>query len=722
MRRFARPLGIVAAIFMAALTVGALGFFDYNEAKQHDSIGQTPYAIKVEITNSGRPCDSSFVSSLNNICDAFDVSMVKKYASMVDGMQTTVYSGCFRWDSFPVDTLRLSNGTVPTQVGDYMASFDYGTGHRAGTITDLMSDNAVLVQWLASDESSDSADGIYIITSTKPFDSTSLVEELATQVGQTSADLTTVHTISTVGTGFLMPLGFMSAAVLLVCFVLVVIATPLSRAKKIGVQESLGWSPGAIWWDETSCIPLWSICSTIALDIAMLCTVHDFGGYLPRILVCQTVGLGILLAVSCIIFLVVSRFTAASLVRGSLGLRGLQLFSWIAKAGAVAIMVWFVWMVAPSFDVEAITWFDQAPWRQNGWYTVFAQKDDTAQSLQAISSSDGEYSQQFADLYDVLNDEYGGVWARANEASSESNPFGASFATMEVNPNYLARYPLYDQQGNVIQVSEDQQEPVVLIPQSKAAQESDILDYEVNYYQSMGDAEKSEYGSDPHDYSSVTAEDIVCMTYVDDHALFSFSKSVGQGHGYAVESPVIQVLTKANASRMLTSDIEVMGSNAPMKLPLDDVGKQRLSQQLAHGELAGENIRLDTLENAFLGETQQTEGAFVLLLAACGILVFVSALSSALLSRVLVLSRGNLMAVQMLLGWSFIDRHRTPIVVELAVFVFLVIAVALGTGSLIALVICTTSLLIDLLVQMIVFRSFERKGTLSLVKGGYLGA
>lgn len=88
----------------------------------------------------------TFIGLLESISDAQSVSIFKSTSSLQDGKQSLVVSGAFAWDTFPVDQLEVTGGSLPNTQHEYLASYDAGDAKQCGTISSTGNIYPVLVQ------------------------------------------------------------------------------------------------------------------------------------------------------------------------------------------------------------------------------------------------------------------------------------------------------------------------------------------------------------------------------------------------------------------------------------------------------------------------------------------------------------------------------------------------------------------------------------------------
>ena len=102
------------------------------------------------------------------------------------------------------------------------------------------------------------------------------------------------------------------------------------------------------------------------------------------------------------------------------------------------------------------------------------------------------YSNRFAsaadqELYETLN-KNGSILVNVSDYLNEENEqFGRG---IKINPNYLKKFPLADDHGNLIQVTEEEAHPVILIPERyRHTGLKNNLEKITEYYQEISEKE-----------------------------------------------------------------------------------------------------------------------------------------------------------------------------------------------------------------------------------------
>ena len=141
-----------------------------------------------------------------------------------------------------------------------------------------------------------------------------------------------------------------------------------------------------------------------------------------------------------------------------------------------------------------------------------------------------------------------------------------SWRNLRVNPNYLNAFPLYDINGDVVEISEDDERFILLIPESYQAQEEEILAHFQEVREWDARISITHYGA--LDSFELRHPEFEIIWLQNNQQVFSFHPNVfPENHNFIVD-PFIQVITLAN---MLPTDRFLVGGGGardPLKVRL----------------------------------------------------------------------------------------------------------------------------------------------------------
>lgn len=151
-------------------------------------------------------------------------------------------------------------------------------------------------------------------------------------------------------------------------------------------------------------------------------------------------------------------------------------------------------------------------------------------------------------LYPYLNEKFDALYINAEKYKEDNlEPRNLSSVDyrnqIQVNPNYLKKYPVYDEQGNRITISEQTRYAIYLIPEKYKANKDKILKELFEDRQDFCHRHEKKYQQN-------LKEDNEKMLYIftkDGQKLFSFNMDVAQRDNNYIVDPIIQVVTQENA-------------------------------------------------------------------------------------------------------------------------------------------------------------------------------
>lgn len=181
------------------------------------------------------------------------------------------------------------------------------------------------------------------------------------------------------------------------------------------------------------------------------------------------------------------------------------------------------------------------------------------------------YSNRFAsaadqELYETLN-KNGSILVNVSDYLNEENEqFGRG---IKINPNYLKKFPLADDHGNLIQVTEEEAHPVILIPERyRHTGLKNNLEKITEYYQEISEKEPK------------------FLFIKNNQPIYTFIPSISWIEHY----PLVEVLTLKNSTywerNILSGEIY-----PPLKIKIGSLSKEMLFELIEESQLR-DNLQL----------------------------------------------------------------------------------------------------------------------------------
>lgn len=116
--------------------------------------------------------------------------------------------------------------------------------------------------------------------------------------------------------------------------------------------------------------------------------------------------------------------------------------------------------------------------------------------------------------------------------------------TIKINPNYLKKFPVYDENSNLISIDENIEESIFLIPE----QYKDKEEYNLNYFLNERKRFHDNLHVDYYNYAPKENSKKVKFIYTKKNQdIFSINPNVFPNNNNLIKDPIIQVLTEANS-------------------------------------------------------------------------------------------------------------------------------------------------------------------------------
>ncbi|MDR2957248.1 MAG: DUF1430 domain-containing protein [Coriobacteriales bacterium] len=399
--------------------------------------------------------------------------------------------------------------------------------------------------------------------------------------------------------------------------------------------------------------------------------------------------------------------------------------------------------------ITALTLFHEAKeataklgsWQATSQYGFFYPRSIGNDMEEALNGQLASTASEVYDLYPALN-ERGALFvnARMYEPMSmqQGLPEGA-FRSVQVNPNYLSVYPVFDIDGDSIKVSENETDWILLVPIEYKADEEAILNYfATNRFgdseqESLAEFEQRMFGREVSD--SIKNQSIKLIWIANDQRLFSYNPTIAPEDGNCLVNQIVEVMTLNNSTAFdringITGDV---GCGIKVKLINGDTKKtmEELGGLLRDLHLDDNLLHLVTLNDYALSELQllhqgiQSSAVKILIIS---LIFVVLVLQSA---TILFEESVRRVIIRKLLGYPFFTRHSSYFIYSIMTW-FILCAVALNLMSLPILLIDlpianTTDALIvvgivftiEIMVSALALRFIESRRMPSVIKGEF---
>lgn len=167
---------------------------------------------------------------------------------------------------------------------------------------------------------------------------------------------------------------------------------------------------------------------------------------------------------------------------------------------------------------------------------------------------------QFEEEFQELNRETSPIWQ-----------FNAS-----VNPNYLKIFPLYDTDGNLIKVDEEESDLILLVPEKYSSYEDEIITYYKTTQLNKIETAKNYYGMD---CDNLINQNLHIIWLQNNQGIFGFSTRVLANEEGYIMNAITLVITEKNSTVLDRMGILGKGDLDPLKV---FVGNHSNSYEVYH--------------------------------------------------------------------------------------------------------------------------------------------
>lgn len=171
------------------------------------------------------------------------------------------------------------------------------------------------------------------------------------------------------------------------------------------------------------------------------------------------------------------------------------------------------------------------------------------------------------DLYPYLNHR-GALFVDATQFEQEFQKLNENTSpiwqfNVSVNPNYLNVFPLYDTDGNQIQINDEESDLILLVPEKYSSYEEEIVTYFKNTQLDKIDTSRNYYGIN---CDNLASQNIHIIWIQDNQGIFGFSTRVlSNEEGYIINT-IALVITEKNSTVLDRIGILGKGDLDPLKV------------------------------------------------------------------------------------------------------------------------------------------------------------
>ena len=450
----------------------------------------------------------------------------------------------------------------------------------------------------------------------------------------------------------------------------------LHDAKKAGVMKLHGFGVVDVWFAIAGRLILLSLLASEA--IALLAS-----RFVPDTTFQFSVSVGLATLRAFAVMLVASLVACAYVVRANISnsiknrkdTRGVFALNTLVKIAcsvaliAVGAGLWLQYSNAARERAQL------GNWERARGYGIFYPGEVGNDLVEVETGGNATVAAEVYDLYPLLNDR-GALYVDANTYEPAALAYPAVYRSIEVNVNYLKRFPLKDESGRTIVISEDTSDWIVLVPSRYRSQQADIL----AYFQLQRTGSASQEGSAQAEQAvfgrpapaSLAHQKVSIIWTQDDQAVFSFNPVVNPDHGNNIVDPFVQVMTSANSLGVDRANMIGGGGGSALKVRLLDGNTVRTQQDLLptlKRLKLDDNLPYLVTMDEYVSQQIAALDNGIRSVEFAGIALFVGLLVLAVQSISILFERySRRITVRRLFGAGFMRTYREPLLVFLAVW------------------------------------------------------
>jgi putative ABC transport system permease protein len=450
----------------------------------------------------------------------------------------------------------------------------------------------------------------------------------------------------------------------------------LHDAKKAGVMKLHGFGAVNVWFRIAGRLILLTLLASEV--IALLAS-----RFVPDTTFQFSASVGLTIVRAFVVMLVASIVACAYVVRANIsnsiknrkdtrGVFGLNTLVKIACSVALIAIGAALWLQYANAARERA---QLGNWERARGYGIFYPGKVGNDLVEVETGGNATVAAEVYDLYPLLNDR-GALYVDANtyEPAALANP--ATFRSIEVNVNYLKRFPLRDDSGRTIVIGDGTSDWVVLVPSRYRSQQADIFaQFQLQRtgsgsQEGAAQAEKAVFGRPAP--ASVAHQKVSIIWMQDDQAVFSFNPLVNPDHGNNIVDPFIQVMTSANSLGIDRANMIGGGGDAALKVRLLGGDTVRTQQDLLP---ALKRLHLDdnlpylVTMDEYVSQQIAALDSGIRSVEFAGIALFVALLVLAVQSISILFERySRRITVRRLFGAGFVRTYREPLLIFGAVW------------------------------------------------------
>lgn len=548
----------------------------------------------------------------------------------------------------------------------------------------LNSQNLKIQSLKAYLDSSNNICGSYVINFEDISNSSGFIKEIAQKLNKNQDEITLQRTFYKRSNSTLYYIMYVIYLTALGLFFLLSTFFIVKQFKKIGIYKILGYDNMAVWNDIF--LPFLKVEIVISALMTALIRIMTNVPRSTLIHLCYAFALTILLTliVSLVFYGLIRRYTISSLIKKKSPANLIVKLNFVVRSILLIAVSTITLSAVNGFAEVKNEYRRYSKWEEYGKkYAVFNFSFLSEDHSDIINNTHLREQKQ-AELYDLIDDS-GAAYVKLLEIypkKSFVNLEGVNLSEisdnyrlliMNINNNYLDTLTLKDIEGNVIKIDSSEESGIILIPESKATDET--LKNICSYYRPYTVNSSERYAGEK--IAETKNKDTKILYYQDNKSFFTFSNTIKTNDNYTINSPVFNVITTNNATFLQKSDILGSNETSPLKIDISNTTPDAVYNELYPLIVKcglDKNIdKLSSISSIFEDKIESIKKSIVIYFGVSIILFMISIWVSYQTVKMIINLNKKKFGVKILLGYTFFDNYRNTIVPFLLTWIIIML-------------------------------------------------
>lgn len=656
-----------------------------------ENFGKSSSSINIYLNDIETDYDTAY-NILTETADKYDANIYRSDNEKINENNVIVKSVYITHFDNVYNKVPIDKGHIPDN--NELLS---GTVLKTDTFTDnenitscgvlysyLNSQNLKIQSLKAYLDSSNNICGSYVINFEDISNSSGFIKEIAQKLNKNQDEITLQRTFYKRSNSTLYYIMYVIYLTALGLFFLLSTFFIVKQFKKIGIYKILGYDNMAVWNDIF--LPFLKVEIVISALMTALIRIMTNVPRSTLIHLCYAFALTILLTliVSLVFYGLIRRYTISSLIKKKSPANLIVKLNFVVRSILLIAVSTITLSAVNGFAEVKNEYRRYSKWEEYGKkYAVFNFSFLSEDHSDIINNTHLREQKQ-AELYDLIDDS-GAAYVKLLEIypkKSFVNLEGVNLSEisdnyrlliMNINNNYLDTLTLKDIEGNVIKIDSSEESGIILIPESKATDET--LKNICSYYRPYTVNSSERYAGEK--IAETKNKDTKILYYQDNKSFFTFSNTIKTNDNYTINSPVFNVITTNNATFLQKSDILGSNETSPLKIDISNTTPDAVYNELYPLIVKcglDKNIdKLSSISSIFEDKIESIKKSIVIYFGVSIILFMISIWVSYQTVKMIINLNKKKFGVKILLGYTFFDNYRNTIVPFLLTWIIIML-------------------------------------------------